>query len=181
MAASARAENGAGDQTAVKTWPQNNSERAALTLIECLTYCALFFVVAGLAFAAYYRMEEQARGLNRNAGDITAAMRAGERWRADLRLATAAPQIENGNAIRITQKAGEVRYTFLDNAVWRQGAGQANATLILERVKSFSMQPERRQRVTAWRWELELQTRRVQASVYPLFTFIGVAGAEVAR
>lgn len=181
MAASARKENGAGDQIAVKTLRRNHSGNAAITLIECLTYIALFFVVAGLAFAAYYRMEEETRGLSRNAGDISAALRAGERWRADLRLATVPLQIENGSVIRIAQKTGEVRYEFRDGAMWRQSAGQPQPILVLERVKSSSMRPDRRQRVTAWRWELELQTRRVQASVRPLFTFIGVPGTEVAR
>jgi len=165
----------------MKTLRRNNSRNVAITLIECLTYIALFFIVAGLAFAAYYRMEEQARGLSRNAGDISAAVRAGERWRADLRLATAPPQVDNGNVIRITQKGGEVRYIFRDKAVWRQSAGQPSPILILERVKSSSMQSDRRQRVTSWRWELELQTRRVEASVRSLFTFIGMAGTEAAR
>ena len=156
--------------------------QAAITLIECLTYLVLFFIVTGLAFAAYYQMEEQTRGLNRNAEDINAALHAGERWRADMRLATAAPRIENGNEIHIAQKAGEVRYAFRDGGVWRQGTGAPSAVLVLDRVKSSSMQAERQQRVTAWRWEVELQSRRrIEASVRPLFSFTAVPGKEAAR
>jgi hypothetical protein len=36
------------------------------------------------------------------------------------------------------------------------------------------MESERRQHVTAWRWEIELPTKKNTAQVHPLFTFEAV-------
>jgi Tfp pilus assembly protein PilE len=75
------------------------SERG-YSLIECLVYIAVLAVVLNLSFVAYYRYEQHTRSLRRNADDITRALRAGERWREDVRTAIAPPHaIANGLAI----------------------------------------------------------------------------------
>lgn len=153
----------------------------AFSLLECLTYIVLFFVIAGVAFSAYYRLDEHTRGFSRNSADIAQAMKAGERWREDLRRATAVPQLENDNVFHITQKAGDVRYTFRDGAMWRQAGNERASIQVLANLKTSAMKPDARRHVTAWRWELELQTKRKDAAVRPLFTFLAAPGTEASR
>ena len=157
---------------------RRGSPEAGISLVECLLYIALFLVIGTLAFASYYRVDFETRALDRNADDIIRAMKAGEQWRADVRQASAAPRIENG-AMRLTTRDGDVIYRVSEGVLWREAGTKARP--VLERVKSSSMQPDSRQRVTAWRWELEMQTKRAQASVRPLFTFVSVPGSEVKR
>src|SRR5258707_202947 len=52
----------------------------------------------------------------------------------------------------------EVNYAYRQGAVFRSVNGGPWARL-LENVKSCSMQADPREKVTAWRWELELQPR----------------------
>jgi hypothetical protein len=156
------------------------SSRRAFTLVECMAYIALFLLVLGVTLSAYYRMDEHARGLDRNSTDIIRAVQAGEQWREDLRQATAAPRFENEGAIRIPHTNGEVRYSFNETAIFRQGAMEKQPQKLLANVKVSDMKPDVRQRVTAWRWEIELQTQRNNATLRPLFTFIGVVGGKEA-
>ena len=145
-------------------------------LMECLIYIAVFFVVATLAYGAFHRADFEMRAMDRNVDDIVHAVKAGEQWRADIRLATSPPRLEDG-VMKLSTKAGDIVYTVRESVLWRQSGGKALP--VLERVKSSLMQPESRQHVTAWRWELEMQTKRAQASVRPLFTFLAVPGSEV--
>ena len=154
---------------------------AAFSLIECLVYMAVFFVVLGVAFAAYYRMDEQARGFTRNSAGIIRAMQAGERWRADVRAMTNAVQISENQGLQLTASDGNVSYFFRDGAVWRQGAKEKHATPVLQNVKASTMKLDGRKQVRAWKWEIELQTKRTNVTVRPLFTFLAVPATEGAR
>ena len=58
--------------------PSPNRPAAGIMLVECMVYVALFAVVTGLAFAAYYRSEQTARSLHRNATDILRVVKTGE-------------------------------------------------------------------------------------------------------
>jgi len=173
----------AEDSVALPHWtnsqPHVVCRTLGITLIECLLYIALFFVVASLAFASYFRVHDETRALSRNTDDIIRAMQAGERWRADVRAATTKPVIEN-DVLRLKTRSGDVLYLLRDGTVSRQ-AGQSKAVPVLERVKRSTVQADPRQHVTAWRWELELQPRRAQTSVHPLFTFTAVPENEVTR
>jgi hypothetical protein len=132
--------------------------------------------VLNLSFAAYYRYDLYTRSLRRNADDIVRVMRAGERWRDDVRNATAPPRaIDNG--VAIPQPPGEVDYVFADGNVWRQVAGAR--TIALKQVKSSAMLVDPRQHVDAWRWELELTSPKKTVLVHPLFTFTAVAGRSL--
>jgi hypothetical protein len=172
MAAQARAKNGEGDQIAMKILPGTERMRSAFSLVECLLYIAVFFVILGLALGAYFQMDEQSRGFARNSSDIVRTMQAGERWRADVRLATAPPLLDETGLLRIAQKEGQVRYSFRDQTVWRQSPGEKAPMAVLQNVKGSAMAVETRSHAKAWRWEIELQTKRTNATLRPLFTFL---------
>ena len=137
-----------------------------------ITYVTLFFIVAGMAFALYYRSEERTRFLRRDADDIAAALKAGERWRADIRAAHAMPQADE-KGIHLRNRTEDIHYFTRDNAVWRQVADR-RPVLMLGNVKNSAMLKEQRQIVAGWKWDVELLTRQKNARVRPLFTFFAV-------
>jgi hypothetical protein len=143
------------------------------SIIECMVYIAVFAIVLDLSFVAYYRYDQHTRNLRRNADDIVRTLHAGDRWREDVRAAIAPPHaIENG--LVIPQQSGEVTYIFADDAVWRQTS--ATRVAVLKQVKTSTMAADSRQRVNAWRWELELASPQKLVLVRPLFTFTTVVG-----
>jgi len=148
----------------------------AFTLIECVVYVAVFFMVLGLAFMTYYRAEGNNRRLRQNADDILRAVRAGEQWRADVRRATGAIHwvgAEPSRELVIPQTNGIVKYSFTQETVWRQ-TGPKPTPLIVG-VAGSRMETEPRTFVTGWRWEVELKTRQKAVRVKPLFTFEAAA------
>ena len=155
--------------------------RHAFSLIECLAYMAVFSVVLGVALAAFYRMDEQARAFTRNSDDIIRAMQAGERWRADVRLATARPRVTAAGVLHIPLAQGEIVYSFREATVWRASPRDAAPRPFLLQVRASTIQADARPQVQAWRWELELESKRTNATVRPLFTFLTVPTAEGGR
>ena len=156
--------------------------QSGILLFECLVYMSIFFVVTGFAMATFYRCWDNFKNLNRNAADIANAVHAGERWREDIRLATASPQLvesEHDQAMHLSQPAGEVVYVFSEGVVRRRANTNAAWIVVLPKVKTSRMQKEPRTQVTAWRWELELQSKQKVARVKPLFTFEAVAATGV--
>ena len=149
--------------------------RGGYMLIECLVYIVVLVVVLDLAYAAYYRCQLNSVNLRRNAEDIVITVRAGERWRADIRAATAPPKLA-GNKLVVPQAAGEVVYEFVDNTMWRQD-GTARIA-VLRRLRASTMQADARSRVTSWRWEVELMAGKKTPRLRPLFTFTAVAGGN---
>src|SRR5213593_4873328 len=59
-----------------------------IMLVDCLVYLAIWTVVVGLAFSAFFRCMSYSKNLARNADDIARALKAGERWRQDVRAAS---------------------------------------------------------------------------------------------
>ena len=162
---------------------QNEGRRSAIRgfqLIEALVYIAVIFVVLGAGYEALYRCMDSSITLRRNADDIASALHAGERWRADVRLASRQIRVEqtpSEQIVHLEGPRGEVAYRFATNAVLRR-VGDAPGVRLLPSVKSSVMEADPRRQVTAWRWELELKPRQ-QANmkpgrVRPLFTFIAV-------
>ncbi len=156
------------------------ARRHAYLLVEVLVYIAVVVALLGVAYAAMYRCIDSSIALRRNADDITNALHAGERWRADVRSATSPPRLENteaGQFLHLDGARGAVVYRFSTNAVCRR-LGTGAWVRLLPNVKSSTMTADPRPHVTAWRWELELQPRgsgSVKPSrVRPLFTFIAV-------
>jgi hypothetical protein len=145
-----------------------------------LVYIAAVFVLLGAGYAAMYRCIDSSLALRRNADDITSALHAGERWRADVRSATNQVRLENMDAGQLLSFAGPhgpIVYRFSTNAIFRS-VGAGPWVRLLPNVKSSTMTADPREYATVWRWELELAPR-VQGSVKPgrvrpLFTFIAV-------
>lgn len=149
----------------------------AYLLTEALVYISVLFLVLGVGYVALYRCMNNSTGLRRNADDIVNALRAGERWRADLRTAKAPPQIEqtaSQQILRMETARGIIVYRFADNAVFRQ-VNDGSPTTLLANVKASAMTSDARQQVRVWRWEIELVPRKKTITrTRPLFTFIAV-------
>ena len=142
-------------------------------------YMALLVMFSTLAYQTYYRAARQSADIQRQSREITAALRAGERWRADVRQATAAPKWipsawRQTMVMRLTTPTGHINYFFEGSKVWRK-VGDAPKEMVLFNVKNSEMVADTRSTVPAVRWELEIKTqggRRAQTR--PLFTFLAV-------
>jgi len=160
------------------------SSESGILLIECLVYLSCFFVVLGAAFAVFHQTLGFSRDLRRNADDIARVLKAGERWRTDVRSATGRIAFEEGpggRALRILKQGGATTYFFVTNAVLRCAAPTGRCETVLPAVKECRFVSEPRQRVTAWRWDIELPSRLKAARVHPHFTFTAVSGPEEAQ
>ncbi len=156
------------------------AKRAAFTLIECLVYISALAVLFTFVTVLIWHARDNERNVRRNADDIVRAMQAGERWRADVRLAVAPPRamnFEHGDGIALKQSEGEVLYAFNSGAVWRK-AGEAEWQEFLSRVASSRMVADTRERVPALRWEVAIESRRTDSHVKPLFTFLAALQPE---
>jgi type II secretory pathway pseudopilin PulG len=155
------------------------SRRSAFTLIECIVYLALVAVIIGFTFAAFYHAWDNHRDLRRNTEDIVLALKAGERWRADVRAATGPLKTvdQTGlSALHIPQANGEIVYVFRDEMIRRRAGPHEPWQQILANVKSSRMFAAQRNEVRSWRWEMELTTAQKAVRVRPLFSFQAVPG-----
>jgi hypothetical protein len=145
-------------------------------IIELMIYLGVLALIVGLAFAAYYRAWDNARALSRYADEVVRTLQAGERWRADIRAAVAAPEVfpeAEAGLVTIPHADKLVLYWVITNTVWRkEGTNQPKA--VLRNVTRSQMRPDVRSRVSAWQWDVELLKRRKTATVRPLFTFKAV-------
>jgi len=142
-----------------------------------MIYISVFLVLMSVAYTVFRVCQDSYVGLMRNADDITRTLRAGERWRADVRRASAAPQFaqdERGPYVIIPQPDGEVAYQLTDGSVWRFTSPDVPPEELVSRVKTSIMEPDPRTRVTGFRWSLELQSRTKGPNVRPRFVFIAV-------
>ena len=154
-----------------------SDRQRGVTLVDCMVYIAVFFLVLGVGFKMFYICWDSLKAFRQNADQIAATLKTGERWREDVRHATAEPRTEesaDGTIWRITQKSGEVDYRYADETLWRRNGNAGDWTPVLLKVKSSRIEPDRREHVAAWRWEIELATKRKGARVVPLFTFEAV-------
>jgi hypothetical protein len=157
--------------------PQNISKmrrEAGILLVECLVYIAVFAILLGGATAAFYFCWDHSKALIYTTDDIASSLRAGERWRADVRGATGKISVETtaaGEVVRIPESGKEIIYRFESGEMRRQIAPENFSQLLLPKVKSSQMKMDARGGVTAWRWELELAQRRKEIHLPLLFTF----------
>jgi len=150
-------------------------------LVECLVYLSCLFAVLGVAMAVFYQVLDFSRGLRRNADDLTRVLKAGERWRTDVRAASGQLTVEEGPAgrvLHIPQGQGRVSYVFVTNAVVRCTERPERCETILPAAKECRFIHEPRRQVSSWRWELELPSRLKAVRVHPLFTFTAVSSRE---
>jgi hypothetical protein len=153
-----------------------------MALIDCLSYIGILALILGMAFLAFYRATDHSRDLARNAADITRTLNAGERWREDVRTATAAPRadIEGGaSLLRLPHAAGEIAYVFRDRAVFRRALPNTNWTKLLPNVAGSTMRSEPRRQVTCWHWDVELEGHQKVARLRPVFSFEVVSATSV--
>lgn len=142
-----------------------------ILLVECLVYMSVLFVVIGMALAAYYRCGENSRRLHENAVDIAQTLRAGERWRADVRAASGRLELlEADGELRIPHETGLVRYIFQNASVTRR-VGQSTPSALLKNVKGSRFLLEREGDLLIWQWEVELKPATKNPKVRPLFSF----------
>lgn len=150
--------------------------RRAYMLIEFLVYIGLLAMFVGVAYSAYFRCQQNWRDLNRYSDDIVRAMKAGERWREDVRMAVSLPKLtEDGATLEIPNHSGTVVYRFTNGTLARD-AGKGTVT-VLKGVKSSRMLRDVREHVTSWRWELELASPQKVVRIRPLFSFQSVTTA----
>ena len=148
-----------------------------ILLTECLVYFAVFSVLTGVAMGAFYLCWNQTQALSYATDDIRAALRAGEQWRADVRAATGRIAVESeslGARVLIPRREGAVVYHFESGTLRRETANATGSRLVLPRLTTSTMRAEVRNGVIAWRWELELASRRPETQLPLLFTFEAV-------
>jgi hypothetical protein len=149
-----------------------------ISLIECLVYLVVFAILMNIGGAAFYFCWDHSKALIYATDDVESALRAGEDWRADVRLAAGRITVETnaaGEVIRIPENGKEILYRFASGEVRRQVASESFSQLLLAKVKASQMQSDARGDVAAWRWELELTQRRRETQMPLLFTFEAVA------
>jgi hypothetical protein len=150
------------------------ARRRGIVLVDALAYIALLGLVLILASEVFDKGMRQSTAFQRNVADIERALKAGERWRADVRAATGAIEVREGRMV-IPQNSGPIVYEMGANQVTRL-AGNHRAEIFLKGIKDAHVVMERRGRAIGWRWELELEHRRKEARVRPMFTFMAAAG-----
>lgn len=151
--------------------------QAGILLVECLVYIAVFAILLGIGTAAFYFCWDHSKALVYATDDISSALRAGERWRADVRGATGKISVETtaaGEAVRIPAADKEIVYRFESGEVRREVTPPNISQPLLPKVKASQMKLETRGGVTAWRWELELTPRRREMQLPLRFTFEAV-------
>ena len=152
--------------------------RTGVLLIECIVYIGIFALILGLALMSFYLCWDDSKALMYVTDDVAAALRAGERWRADVRSATGKITVEatsQGELLRIPHGASTILYRFDAGEVHRQLASSDFSESLLTTVQASQMVSETRGPVNAWRWELELKSRRKETHLPLLFTFEAAA------
>jgi Tfp pilus assembly protein FimT len=158
-----------------------NRQRPArgFTLVECLIYISVSAVVLGIGSVAFYRCWDDNKNITRNGNEIVQTLKAGENWRTDMRSATGPIKLSTTNAQQtISIPCGQqvVTYSFDNGEVRKQTVKNGSWNVVIQKVKSSQMETDKRDLVTAWRWDVELVSQRKNAKVRPLFTFEVVAG-----
>ena len=153
--------------------------QTGVLLIECVVYIAIFAIVVGLGLATFFLFWDNSKALLYATDDIEAALRAGERWRADVRSATGNISVETtpqGERLRIPQGTNVILYGFSTGEIRRQLESSTFSESLLPTVEASQMVMDRRGPVSAWRWELELKSRRKETHLPLRFTFEAAAG-----
>jgi Tfp pilus assembly protein FimT len=98
---------------------------AGVSLIECLVYIAVFGILLGLGTGAFFFCWDHTRAVLYATNDIESALRAGERWRADVRAATGEISVKTtstGQIVTIPEGTKEIFYRFASGELRRQVA-----------------------------------------------------------
>jgi len=145
-----------------------------VSLIECLVYIAVFGILVGIGTAVFYFCWDHTRAVVLTANEVESTLRAGERWRADVRGATGKITVETtpaGETMRIPIGEKEIYYRQTGGELRREQQPAQVSRLLLEKVHTSTFITDPRASAIAWRWELELTPRRKEAHFPLLFTF----------
>jgi hypothetical protein len=151
--------------------------QAGILLTECLVYIAVFAILLGIGTATFYFCWDHTRAIVLDSNDIESALRAGERWRVDVRSAIGPIAVEtasDGETVTIPETGKQIIYHFQKGEIRRQTASSDFSELLLPSVKTSMVKPDTRGQVKAWRWELEVTPQRKDANLPFLFTFEAV-------
>ena len=121
--------------------------QAGILLVECLVYIAVFAILLGVGTAAFYFCWDHSKALVYATDDISSALRAGERWRADVRGATGKISVETtatGELVRIPGAEREIVYRFESGEVRRETGTSNHSWLLLPKVKTSQMKLDAR-------------------------------------
>ncbi len=155
--------------------PSQRRRASGLLLVECVVYVAVFAILLGVGTAAFYFCWDHTRAVIGTADEVESALRAGETWRADVRVATGAITAEStpaGETLHIPAGGQEILYRFAEGELRREVPTQNNSRVLLERVRSSDMKTASRDGVNACCWELELAPSHHNETGFPLrFTF----------
>jgi prepilin-type N-terminal cleavage/methylation domain-containing protein len=163
----------------MKIFTHRERSPRGFTIIECLVYISVMAVILALGLEAFYRCWDDNKAITRNGNDIVRTLKAGEMWRADLRAATGPINITTTNSeqtLRIPTGKKELVYSFVDGEVRKRSDESSPWQVVLPKVKSSQMEMDKRDHVTAWRWEVELTSQRRDGKMRPLFSFEVVPG-----
>jgi hypothetical protein len=147
---------------------------AGITLVECIVYIAVFLILSAVATGAFYLSWDHSKALISATDDISAALRAGERWRTDVRVASGEIRVKktlSETVVTIPEGDKEIEYHLSAGELRRQAGSDGFSALLLPRVVSSEMIPEVRDGIWAWRWELEVAQQRKETHIPLLFTF----------
>jgi len=147
---------------------------AGIMLVECITYIAVLLIISASAFGAFYLCWDHSKALISATDDISAALQAGERWRADVRAATGTIRVEktpSGEIVTIPANGKDIVYRLNAGELRRQAGSGGYSAVLLPRVRASEMTMDKRGDVQAWRWELEVAQRRKETHIPLLFTF----------
>ena len=157
------------------------SHRASrgITLIECLAYIVLLGAITGVATVALGRLWGTTGRMARSGDALAAALRAGERWRADIRDARGPVEaMADGAGCRIPGASGAIEWRWHDGLVWRRGSGAE--VVWLGPVVASTMASEARDGVLAWRWEFLMAPESAKSRFEPWHGFVAVPGGVLA-
>ena len=152
---------------------------AGILLVECVTYIAVFAILTSVGLAAFYLCWNQSKAVVYTTEDISAALRAGERWRADIRAATGTISMEargDDQTVQVPQNGKVIIYRFAGGEVRREASVSQSSQVMLNKVKTSRMSAESRGGVTGYCWELQLAERRPETQLPLLFTFEAARG-----
>ena len=161
----------------MKTTLATSRQIAGILLIECIVYIAIFALLTSIGLAAFYLCWDHSKALIYATEDISATLRSGERWRTDVRNAVGKISLEptaTGQVVQVPEKDKAIIYRFEAGTVHREIPAQHISELLLARVTKSQMLTESRNGIAAWRWELELGSRRSETQLPLLFTFEAV-------
>lgn len=151
-----------------------SSTQSGIFLIECMVYIVVLAILTGIALGVFYACWKGFGALISTTDDVSAALRAGEHWRADVRDASGSITIENTSSsqvVKIPEDGKEVVYSFSAGELQRQIGPNGLSQIVFPKVISSEMKSDMRGGVKAWQWELELPERPGGPHVPMLFTF----------